>query len=132
MSLLHELISAAADAAPQRPAVVTDSGSTATFAEFDRQIRGVAGWVADRTAPGDRVAVVADNSAAYAQLYYGVPRSGRILTLINQRLSPAEQAAQLETAAPAMLLGDERYLSALPGTGAAAGPAVAFESAEWQ
>ena len=129
MSLLHELVSAAAAGAPERPAVVTDDGVTATFAEFDRQIRGVAGWVADRTAPGDRVAVVADNSAAYAQLYYGVPRSGRVLTLINQRLSPTEQAAQLATARPTLLLGDERYLSALAPTVA---PAVAFESDGWR
>ncbi|BBX25443.1 MULTISPECIES: AMP-binding protein [Mycolicibacterium] len=129
MSLLHELISVAAAGTPRRQAVVGDDGTTATFAEFDRQVRGVAGWVAARTAPGDRVAVVADNSAAYAQLYYGVPRSGRVLTLMNQRLSPAEQVAQLATARPTLLLGDDRYLSALTGTAA---PAVAFGSAEWQ
>lgn len=129
MSLLHELVSANAADVPGRPAVVTDDGATATFAEFDRQIRGVAGWVAARTSPGDRVAVVADNSAAYAQLYYGVPRSGRVLTLINQRLRPAEQAAQLATAGPTLLLGDERYLSALTRT---VTPAVAFESDEWR
>ncbi|NKZ10345.1 long-chain fatty acid--CoA ligase [Mycolicibacterium septicum DSM 44393] len=132
MTLLHELISAAAAGAPQRRAVVTDDGATATFAEFDRQIRGVAGWVAARTAPGDRVAVVADNSAAYAQLYYAVPRSGRVLTLINQRLSPAEQAAQLSTAAPSLLLGDERYLSALAGTGAPVEQTIAFEDERWR
>ena len=132
MTLLHELISAAAAAAPQRPAVITDDGATTTFAEFDRQVHDVAGWIAARTAPGDRVAVVADNSAAYAQLYYGVPRSGRILTLINQRLSPNEQAAQLSTVAPALILGDERYLSALAGTGAAVERAVAFESEQWR
>ncbi len=132
MTLLHELITAAAAAAPERRAVVTDDGTTATFAEFDRQIRGVTGWVAARTAPGDRVAVVADNSAAYAQLYYAVPRCGRVLTLINQRLSPAEQAAQLATAAPALLLGDERYLSALAGIRAPVRQAVTFESGQWQ
>ncbi|WP_454790477.1 AMP-binding protein [Mycolicibacterium lutetiense] len=132
MTVLHKLITAAAASAPQRRAVVTDDGTTATFAEFDRQIRGVAGWVAARTAPGDRVAVVADNSAAYAQLYYAVPRSGRVLTLINQRLSPTEQAAQLATAAPSLLLGDERYLSALAGAGALVEQAIAFESTQWQ
>ncbi|MDF3339884.1 AMP-binding protein [Mycolicibacterium septicum] len=132
MTLLHELILGAAADAPQRRAVVTDDGTTATFAEFDRQIRGVAGWVAARTAPGDRVAVVADNSAAYAQLYYAVPRSGCVLTLINQRLSPAEQAAQLVTAAPSLLLGDERYLSALAGTGAPVEQAIAFEDERWR
>lgn len=130
MSLLHGLVSAAAADAPERPAVVTDDGTTVTFADFDRQIRGVAGWIAARTAPGDRVAVVADNSAAYAQLYYAVPRSGRVLTLINQRLSPAEQAAQLATAGPTLLLGDERYLSTLPGDVAPA--VVAFESDLWR
>ncbi|MGV0813085.1 AMP-binding protein [Mycolicibacterium boenickei] len=132
MTLLHELVSSAAAAAPQRRALVTDDGTTATFAEFDRQIRGVAGWVAARTAPGDRVAVVADNGAAYAQLYYGVPLSGRVLTLINQRLSPAEQAAQLATAAPTLLLGDERYLSALAGIEAPVAQAIAFESPQWR
>lgn len=132
MTLLHELISAAAAGAPQRRAVVTDDGTTATFAEFDHQIRGVAGWVAARTAPGDRVAVVADNSAAYAQLYYAVPRSGRVLTLINQRLSPTEQAAQLVTAAPSLLLGDERHLSALAGIGAPVDQAIPFEDERWR
>ncbi|MUL85408.1 MULTISPECIES: AMP-binding protein [unclassified Mycolicibacterium] len=132
MSLLHELVSTAAAGTPQREAVVTDDGTSATFAEFDRQIRGVAGWVAARTAPGDRVAVVADNSAAYAQLYYAVPRSGRVLTLINQRLSPSEQAAQLATAGPTLLVGDDRYLSALAGTAAPVEHAVAFESTQWR
>lgn len=131
MSLLHELVSAAAADAPERAAVVTDDGTTATFAEFERQIRGVAGWVAARTAPGDRVAVVADNSAAYAQLYYAVPRTGRVLTLINQRLGPAEQAAQLTTASPTLLLGNDSYLSALAGTGAPAEHTIAFESEQW-
>ncbi|WP_369806745.1 hypothetical protein [Mycobacterium sp. E802] len=49
--------------------------------------------------------MIADNSAAYAQLYYAVPHSGCVLTLINQRLSPAEQAVQLATAAPRLVLG---------------------------
>ena len=39
--------------------------------------------------------MIADNGASYARLYYGVPRGGRILTLINQRLSPNEQVSQL-------------------------------------
>ena len=47
--------------------------------------------------------MIADNGANYARLYYGVPRSGRILALVNQRLSPAEQLAQLVSAEPAWL-----------------------------
>ena len=88
--------------------------SAVTFIEFDRQIGAVATWIGQRTRRGDRVAVIADNGAAYARLYYGVPRCGRILVLINQRLGPGEQAAQLASADPTVLLGDARYLSALP------------------
>lgn len=131
MNLLHELISDAAQTVPQRPALITDDGSTTGFAEFDRQIRCVALWLTTLTDPGDRVAVVADNSAAYALAYYGVPRSGRVLTLINQRLSRAEQAAQLHATRPALLLGDVKYLSALdnvPGFP----HTVTFDSANWR
>jgi acyl-CoA synthetase (AMP-forming)/AMP-acid ligase II len=85
--------------------------------------------VTARTAPGDRVAAVAANSAGYAALYYGVPRSGRVLTLINQRLAPTEQAAQLAITRPTVLFGDDRYLSALPAT---AQHVVTFGSADWQ
>jgi len=127
MSLLHQLISSVAAAAPHRPAIIADDGSTIGYAEFDRQIRAVARWIASRTEPGDRVAVIADNSPAYAVLYYAVPLGGRVLTLINQRLSPAEQAAQLETTRPALILGDTVYLDALPQI-----DSVAFDSPAWR
>lgn len=114
IDLIHELVSSAAAAVPDRHAIITPDGTGATFAEFDRQVDSVAAWVNERTQRGDRVAVIADNSASYARLYYGVPRSGRILTLINQRLSPGEQISQLASAEPKVLLGDARYLAALP------------------
>ena len=129
--LLHELIEDAARVAPERRAVVAPDG-VATFAELDAAVRSLAASVAERTAPGERVAVVADNSLAYAQCYYAVPRAGRLLTLVNQRLDPGEQAAQVAAAEPALLLGEERFLDALAEREGAAGlPAVAFESDEW-
>lgn len=126
--LLHQLITAAAAEAPDRPAIIGPDGTAIGFAQFDDQIRATAGWVAARSQPGDRVAVVADNSAAYARLYYGVPRSGRILVLINQRLSSTEHMAQLASVRPALVVGDSGYLAALAG---ASCPVVPFEDAEW-
>ena len=73
VNLLHELVSEAAALTPDRPAVVMPDGPSATFAEFDERVRGTAGWLRARTAPGDRVAVVADNSLDYAVLYYAAP-----------------------------------------------------------
>lgn len=132
VDLLHALIEDAAREAPERRAVVAPDGA-ATFAELDAQVRALAAWVAERTAPGDRVAVVADNSLAYAQCYYAVPRAGRVLTLVNQRLDPGEQAAQVAAAAPALLVGERRFLDALAPLDRAVGlPAVAFGSDEWE
>lgn len=69
--LLHDLVTSAAATDPDRPAVIgPPDGAATSFAQFDRQIRSVAGWVATHREPGDRIAVVADNSTAYARLYY--------------------------------------------------------------
>jgi acyl-CoA synthetase (AMP-forming)/AMP-acid ligase II len=131
IDLIHELVSSAAGAVPDRAAIISADGTAVTFARFDRQVQSVAAWVCERTRRGDRVAVIADNSAAYALLYYAVPRSGRILALINQRLSPGEQAAQLASVQPTVLFGDARYLEALPN-GASINHVVRFDGPDWQ
>ncbi|MGV0838147.1 AMP-binding protein [Mycolicibacterium thermoresistibile] len=135
MVLIDELISRAAETTPDRPAVVTPGATPVTFAEFDRRVHAVASWLTDRTRRGDRVAVVADNSADYAVLYYAVPRSGRVLTPINQRLHADEQAAQLHQTQAVVLFGDSNHLAALdsavpPGNRPA--HVVAFGSPSWQ
>jgi acyl-CoA synthetase (AMP-forming)/AMP-acid ligase II len=130
IDVIHEIVSRAADAVPDRLAIVAPDGTPTTFAEFDREVRALAGWVSARTTRGDRVAVIADNGADYARLYYGVPRAGRILVLINQRLSTDEQAAQLAATEPAIVVGDERYLSPL-APAMAASNLVTFDQPEW-
>lgn len=124
--LLHHLVSDAAATVPDRPAIIAEDGTVMTFAQFDRSIAAVAGWIASRTTRGDRVAVIADNGPDYATLYYAVPRAGRILVLINQRLSADEHVAQLATAAPTLILGDARYLGPLNRP-----EAISFDSEEW-
>ncbi|MGX9673278.1 AMP-binding protein [Mycobacterium sp. HM-7] len=124
--LLHHLVSDSAALVPDRPAIIAEDGTVTTFAQFDRSITAVAGWIASRTAPGDRVAVIADNGPDYATLYYAAPRAGCILVLINQRLSADEHAAQLATAAPALVLGDARYLAALHRP-----DAISFDDEQW-
>jgi len=113
IDLIGDLVSSAASVVPDRLAIVAPDGTATTFAEFDREVRALAGWVSELTNRGDRIAVIADNGADYARLYYGVPRSGRTLVLINQRLSTDEQLAQLTVTEPVILLGDTRYLDAL-------------------
>lgn len=98
--LLYRMVSDAAAVVPDRPAVISEDGTITTFAQFDQSITAAAGWIASRTTRGDRVAVIADNSPDYATLYYAVPRAGRILVLVNQRLSADEHVAQLAAASP--------------------------------
>ncbi|KAA0091499.1 AMP-dependent synthetase [Mycolicibacterium sp. P1-18] len=134
MDLIHELVSSAAADHPDRPAVIGADGSRVTFAQFGRQIASVAAWVTERTQRGDRVAVVADNGVSYARLYYGVPRSGRVLALVNQRLSVGEQLGQLAAAAPSILVGDARHLDALPPLGQhvpSIAESVTFDDPSW-
>ncbi len=126
IDLIHDLVSAAATVAPDRAAVIGADGESISFAQFDSQIRRLASWVAEHSAPGERIAVVADNSPDYARLYYAVPRSGRILTLVNQRLSATEQLTALDAVEPTLVLGDRGYLDSLPRA------AVTFDDVDWQ
>jgi acyl-CoA synthetase (AMP-forming)/AMP-acid ligase II len=131
IDLIHELLFPAVRTVPDRPAIVEPDGTATTFADFYAQVGALADWVAARTQRGDRVAVIADNGAWYARLYYAVPRNGRVLTLINQRLRPDEQMAQLAATEPTVLVGDSKYLSALaplPSTS----HVISFEDPEWQ
>ncbi|MGW0157904.1 AMP-binding protein [Mycobacterium sp. NPDC003323] len=121
IDLIHDLVAASATVAPDRAAIIDADGESITFAQFESQIADTAAWIAARSRPGDRIAVIADNSPDYARLYYGVPRSGRVLTLINQRLGAGEQRAQLDAVRPALILGDACYLSDV------AGPTVCFD-----
>ncbi|MBL8777621.1 MAG: AMP-binding protein [Acidimicrobiales bacterium] len=127
--LLHEVVAEAAVGDPGRVAVVAPDG-TATFAELDRTVAALAVWVAGRTAPGDRVAVVAENSLAYVACYHAVPRAGRVLTLVNQRLSAGDQRVQLDLAEPSLVVGDAVFLDALVADGLDL-PIVTFGSSEW-
>lgn len=126
---IHELVTAAAGIAPDRAALIGTDGTVVSFAQFDSQVRERASWITDRSRPGDRIAVLADNSADYARLYYAVPRSGRILTLINQRLGVSEHLDQLRRVQPSVVVGDARFLDPLADK---VDGLVSFDSPEWQ
>jgi O-succinylbenzoic acid--CoA ligase len=66
-------------------------------------------------AEGDRVALLAANSAAFAQAVFGAARAGAVLVPLNLRLTRPEIEWQLADCDPAMLVTDrEEWL----GTGA--------------
>jgi acyl-CoA synthetase (AMP-forming)/AMP-acid ligase II len=64
-------------------------------------------------ARGDRVAIVGDNSVGYVVALYAVPGAERLLTLVNQRLHPAEQARLCNRVDASAVLGDPERLDVL-------------------
>jgi len=110
--LLHDVVDAAAAATPEAPALVA-AGTTSSFRDLSEAVGRLSAVVRERTAPGDRVAVVADNCPAWIHAYYGVPRAGRVLVFLNQRLAPAELRRILAASGTSLLLGAEPHVGPL-------------------
>ncbi|SFB44214.1 Acyl-CoA synthetase (AMP-forming)/AMP-acid ligase II [Amycolatopsis marina] len=81
--------------------------STLTWRGLDALATDVAGWVSLRTAPGDRVAILVEQSQYYAAAFLGVLRAQRIAVPLFPPGVPRHDerlAAVLADCAPGMLL----------------------------
>ncbi len=68
-------------------------GEDITFAEFDRRSDQVAnGLIALGVKPGDRVATLAKNSAAFFEIMLGTMKAGAVIVPVNWKLAPPEVA----------------------------------------
>jgi acyl-CoA synthetase (AMP-forming)/AMP-acid ligase II len=102
---LHDRLAAVSATTPGAPALHLDD-ATWTFAELLARATATAGAVVARTAPGDRVALVAWNGMWWIDGAFGVPMAGRTLAMISPRLTVAEIAGQLDTVQPALVIVD--------------------------
>ena len=83
MNLAARLLAGSgADEATARPTLVTPSVSWTRAELADRSAR-VAGAVSATAAPGDRVAILADNDEHFIAAYLGVLISGRVAVPLN-------------------------------------------------
>lgn len=125
--LLHEVLDDAARRAPDTVALVTDAG-TQTFAALAERVTLVATGIAAVTDPGDRIAILAENRAEYVECYYAVPRAGRVLVPLNQRLHRDEWLGSLQRSCARVLIAEPNLLARLgPDAAHAAGVEVIFE-----
>ena len=70
---------------------VVDGDTELTYAQFDRRAQGFAGYLHSLgIRKGDRVAVMAGNSAAMLLSHFAIPMAGADLVAINTRLSSRE------------------------------------------
>lgn len=83
------------------------AGGSLDYAGLNRQVLGLAGALqATGTQAGDRVAVLATNSAELVAAIHAIPRLGGVLVLLNCRLTPAELAWQLGNSDSRVLICD--------------------------
>lgn len=91
---------------PDTTAIV-EGDSKLTFREFLERIQTAAARLAESgVAQGDRVAIVAGNSAAYPVLVYAVNYLGAIVVPVNFRLSSGEIGYILSNCEPKVVVAD--------------------------
>lgn len=90
----------------QRTAIICGE-ERLSYAELGARLRRFAGLLDSLgLAPGDRVAIMADNCHRYVETYLAVPANGCILVPLNTRSTPAEIRFALEDAKVRVLLTD--------------------------
>ena len=98
---------------PERTALV-DGERTLTYRELDRLVDGAVGWLAaNGIGPGDRVAILSENSASYVVLMLAAARIGCILACQNWRLTARELRHCISLVEPKMTLVSDRFATLL-------------------
>lgn len=95
----------------ERPALVA-GGRSWTFAEFDGAVARLAGGLAERFAPGDRVGLYMRNSAEYLLLQAALERAGLVRVPLNVRYTALEVRNLLRDCGAAAILNDRHTVAA--------------------
>jgi fatty-acyl-CoA synthase len=99
---------------------LVDGETRLTYAELERRVLAVAGGLAARgRGKGERIAVLATNSATLLEAHYTVPMAGAVLVPLNHRLAVAELVAILEHSGATLLLCDREMAERGAEVGAA-------------
>jgi fatty-acyl-CoA synthase len=103
---------------PERPAIVFNE-TRISYATLARRVAITAGWLTERgIGPGDVVAVLMKNSAAFVEIAIAVGHIGAVFLPINFRLSADEVRYIVEDAGAKLLIADEELAAAAALAGA--------------
>jgi len=98
-----------AQAPAKSPALISEYG-VMSFAELRQRVEQSMVALSDCTGS---VAVVGGNHPLWVELYYAVPTAGKLLTLLNHRLSEVELNDQLRRANASIVIGEDEHLRRL-------------------
>ena len=101
-------------------------GEDISYAAFKARIGKVGGWLASRgIGPGDVVAVLMKNSAAFVELVFAVSHIGAVFLPINYRLSGDEVGYIVDNSDARLLIADEEFAAIAVG----AAPVILLDEA---
>jgi fatty-acyl-CoA synthase len=108
-ALLGDIVEQNALWCPEAPAVVDDR-VTLSWSEFADSVSATArAFVGAGLKPGDRVAVLARNSADLVVLAYGLAVAGAVIVPLNWRLAPTELSSIISDCSPAMAVVESEF-----------------------
>jgi non-ribosomal peptide synthetase component E (peptide arylation enzyme) len=99
-----------ANVRPDLTALVDDRGAAYTYAQLRAETeRKAGGWAGLRIGPGDVVAIVAKNSAAFLVHAFALMRAGATPAFVNWRLSGRELTEVLTLVEPKAIAADADF-----------------------
>src|SRR5215218_8476256 len=91
-------------------------GEDISYAEFDRRVGKVAGWLVSRgIGAGDVVAVLMKNSTAFLELVFASSHIGAVFLPINYRFSADEVGYIVGNSRAKILIADEELATVAAG-----------------
>jgi fatty-acyl-CoA synthase len=101
-----QLLNKRAYLTPHREALTEmATGKRYTYAELNGRANRLANWMRDLgVEKGDRVSILAHNSVAYVDLFYGLAKIGAILAPLNWRLAARELTYIVDDCGPKVLI----------------------------
>jgi O-succinylbenzoate-CoA ligase len=125
--VIGELLASRASLSGAHCAII-DGDARLSFAALDARANRAAHLLADCGLDhGDRVGLLAPNSAVFCEMFYGCARSGVICCGLNFRLSPAELAAIIADSGMRVLLVAPEFADLAAAATAQSGAAVRIE-----
>jgi len=109
---------------PEKTALVDlASGRDIDYAQMDRRVGSLAGFLRGRLGiePGDRVALLAENSSDYLEIQFACFRIGAVFVPLNWRLTVPELSYIVGDAAPKAMIHDRGFAEAAAAVQAKAG-----------
>ncbi|MCG8401244.1 MAG: AMP-binding protein, partial [Firmicutes bacterium] len=104
---LSQTVLRAAQVNPAGVAVIFE-GLQRTWSDFAERVARMAGALLNAgVKPGDRVAVLAENSDRYVELYYSIPWAGAVIVPLNARWTHSELRYAIDDAGISLLFIDE-------------------------